>query len=89
MPKDYIIVKGAREHNLKSIDVKIPRDKITVITGLSPGVVASLIDLEFDQGDVPTAVDLEEGFNVLEPFTGQNELPEESGADAEDDQHCR
>jgi excinuclease ABC subunit A len=34
MLKD-IIVKGAREHNLKNIDVKIPRNKITVITGLS------------------------------------------------------
>ncbi len=30
-----IIVKGAREHNLKNIDVRIPRDKLTVITGLS------------------------------------------------------
>lgn len=30
-----IIVKGAREHNLKNIDVQIPRDKFTVITGLS------------------------------------------------------
>src|SRR5210317_626930 len=30
-----ITIKGAREHNLKNIDVKIPRDKLTVITGLS------------------------------------------------------
>jgi excinuclease ABC subunit A len=30
-----IIIKGAREHNLKNIDVTIPRDKLTVITGLS------------------------------------------------------
>ena len=30
-----IIVKGAREHNLKNIDLTIPRDKLTVITGLS------------------------------------------------------
>ncbi len=33
--QDYIEVKGAREHNLKNIDVKIPRNKLTVITGLS------------------------------------------------------
>ena len=33
--KDKIIVKGAREHNLKNIDVEIPRDKFVVITGLS------------------------------------------------------
>ncbi|MFH1312030.1 MAG: excinuclease ABC subunit UvrA [Candidatus Eisenbacteria bacterium] len=40
--KDHIVVKGAREHNLKSIDVKIPRDKITVITGLSGSGKSSL-----------------------------------------------
>ena len=32
---DKIVIKGAREHNLKNIDVEIPRDKFTVITGLS------------------------------------------------------
>ena len=30
-----IIIKGAREHNLKNIDVTIPRDRLVVITGLS------------------------------------------------------
>ncbi|MDO4870656.1 MAG: excinuclease ABC subunit UvrA [Candidatus Saccharibacteria bacterium] len=33
--QDFIEVKGARQHNLKNIDVRIPRDKLTVITGLS------------------------------------------------------
>jgi excinuclease ABC subunit A len=33
--KDTISVKGAREHNLKNIDVELPRNKLTVITGLS------------------------------------------------------
>ncbi|MEL7565984.1 MAG: excinuclease ABC subunit UvrA [Dehalobacterium sp.] len=42
MSKDKIIVKGAREHNLKNIDVQIPRDKLVVITGLSGSGKSSL-----------------------------------------------
>ncbi len=42
--KDYIIVKGAREHNLKNITVKIPRNKLTVITGLSGSGKSSTIN---------------------------------------------
>ena len=40
--KKYINVKGAREHNLKNIDVSIPKDSITVITGLSGSGKSSL-----------------------------------------------
>ena len=35
MINDKIIIKGANEHNLKNIDVEIPRDKLIVFTGLS------------------------------------------------------
>ncbi len=42
MPLDFIIVKGAREHNLKNIDVVIPRDKLVVITGVSGSGKSSL-----------------------------------------------
>ena len=33
--QDKIVIKGARENNLKNIDVEIPRDKLVVLTGLS------------------------------------------------------
>jgi excinuclease ABC subunit A len=39
---DKIVVRGAREHNLKNIDVEIPRDKLVVITGLSGSGKSSL-----------------------------------------------
>jgi len=42
MPQEYIVVKGAREHNLKNIDVSIPRDKLVVITGVSGSGKSSL-----------------------------------------------
>ena len=40
--KDNIVVKGAREHNLKNVSVEIPRDKLVVITGLSGSGKSSL-----------------------------------------------
>ena len=42
MPQEYIHVKGAREHNLKNIDVTIPRDKLVVVTGVSGSGKSSL-----------------------------------------------
>ena len=42
MPLDQIVVRGAREHNLKNIDVHIPRDKLVVITGVSGSGKSSL-----------------------------------------------
>ena len=40
---ETIRVKGAREHNLKDIDVEIPRDKLVVVTGLSGSGKSSLV----------------------------------------------
>src|SRR4026207_1579739 len=42
MPEELLIVRGAREHNLKNIDVEIPRDRLVVITGLSGSGKSSL-----------------------------------------------
>jgi excinuclease ABC subunit A len=41
-PKEFIIIKGARMHNLKNVDVAIPRNKFVVITGLSGSGKSSL-----------------------------------------------
>src|SRR6056297_3680647 len=48
-----IVIKGARVHNLKNIDVKIPRNKLTVITGVSGSGKSSLaFDTLFTEGQL-------------------------------------
>jgi excinuclease ABC subunit A len=42
MAQEYLVVRGAREHNLKDISVSIPRNRLTVITGLSGSGKSSL-----------------------------------------------
>ncbi|HBF38873.1 MAG TPA: excinuclease ABC subunit UvrA, partial [Firmicutes bacterium] len=42
MPSNSIKIKGAREHNLKNIDLEIPRDQLVIITGLSGSGKSSL-----------------------------------------------
>ena len=40
--KGFIVIRGAKENNLKNIDLKIPRDKLVVLTGLSGSGKSSL-----------------------------------------------
>ncbi|HEU5103919.1 MAG TPA: excinuclease ABC subunit UvrA, partial [Roseiflexaceae bacterium] len=42
MSRDKIVIKGAREHNLKDVDIEIPRDKLVVLTGVSGSGKSSL-----------------------------------------------
>ena len=42
MANNNIVIRGAKEHNLKNIDVTIPRDKLVVLTGLSGSGKSSL-----------------------------------------------
>ena len=50
-PKDYILIKGAKLHNLKNVDVAIPRNKLVVLTGLSGSGKSSLaFDTIFAEG---------------------------------------
>jgi excinuclease ABC subunit A len=42
MPQEFLVVRGAREHNLKNITVELPRDRLVVITGLSGSGKSSL-----------------------------------------------
>ena len=42
MPLENIVVRGAREHNLKNVDVTIPRNKLVVMTGVSGSGKSSL-----------------------------------------------
>jgi excinuclease ABC subunit A len=42
MSRDRIVIKGAREHNLKGVDVELPRDKLVVLTGVSGSGKSSL-----------------------------------------------
>src|SRR5512133_115857 len=51
MAEDALIVRGAREHNLRNVDVTIPRDRLTVVTGLSGSGKSSLaFDTIFAEG---------------------------------------
>ena len=74
MIRDNILVKGAREHNLKNIDVEIPRDKLGVITGLSGSGKSSLaFDTIYAEGQRRYVESLSA---YARQFLGQMEKPE-------------
>ena len=74
MSKNHIIVRGAREHNLKSIDIRIPRDMITVITGLSGSGKSSLaFDTIYAEGQRRYVESLS---TYARQFLGQMEKPD-------------
>ncbi len=74
MPQENITVRGAREHNLKNIDVMIPRDKLVVITGLSGSGKSSLaFDTIFAEGQRRY---LESLSAYARNFVGQMEKPD-------------
>lgn len=54
MEHNKIIIKGAKENNLKNIDIEIPRDKLVVFTGLSGSGKSSLaFDTIYAEGALP------------------------------------
>ncbi len=74
MSLDKIIVRGAREHNLKDIDIEIPRDKLVVITGLSGSGKSSLaFDTIFAEGQRRYVESLSA---YARQFLGQMEKPD-------------
>lgn len=77
--KDYIIVKGARENNLKNVDVEIPKNKFVVITGLSGSGKSSLaFDTIYAEGQRRY---LESLSSYARQFLGGNEKPDVDSID--------
>lgn len=74
MKKDVIRIKGAREHNLKNVDVEIPRDKFVVLTGLSGSGKSSLaFDTIYAEGQRRYMESLS---SYARQFLGQMEKPD-------------
>ena len=74
MSLDKIVVHGAREHNLKNIDVTIPRDKLVVLTGLSGSGKSSLaFDTIYAEGQRRYVESLS---SYARMFLGQMEKPD-------------
>ncbi len=73
MASDKIVIKGANEHNLKNIDIEIPRDKLVVFTGLSGSGKSSLaFDTIYAEGQRRYVESLS---SYARQFLGQMEKP--------------
>ncbi len=73
MAQEKIIIKGAKEHNLKNVDVEIPRDKLVVFTGLSGSGKSSLaFDTIYAEGQRRYVESLS---SYARQFLGQMEKP--------------
>ena len=76
---DYLDIRGAREHNLKNVSVKIPRDKLTVITGLSGSGKSSLaFDTIYAEGQRRYVESLS---SYARQFLGQMDKPDVDSID--------
>lgn len=74
MSRDSILIRGAREHNLKNIDIAIPRDKLVVFTGLSGSGKSSLaFDTIYAEGQRRYVESLS---SYARQFLGQMEKPD-------------
>ena len=72
--KDYIRIRGAKEHNLKNISIDIPRDKFVVLTGLSGSGKSSLaFDTIYAEGQRRY---MESISSYARQFLGQMEKPQ-------------
>ncbi len=72
--QEHIVIKGAREHNLKNIDIKLPRDKLIVMTGLSGSGKSSLaFDTIYAEGQRRYVESLS---SYARQFLGQMEKPD-------------
>ncbi len=79
MASDKIIIKGAREHNLKNVDIEIPRDKLIVFTGLSGSGKSSLaFDTIYAEGQRRYVESLS---SYARQFLGQMEKPDVDSID--------
>lgn len=77
--QDHIYVKGARAHNLKNVDVRIPRDKLVVLTGLSGSGKSSLaFDTIYAEGQRRYVESLS---SYARMFLGQMEKPDVDSID--------